>query len=63
MAVTREEITMRLYVLTERERKEIKRFLKDRESTNLIKVLRFRATRHIEGLREDLKLLEELIEG
>lgn len=63
MAVTREEITMRLYVLTERERKEIKRFLKDRESTNLIKVLRFRATRHSERLREDLKLLEELIEG
>jgi hypothetical protein len=62
VAVTREEITMRLYVLTERERKEIKRFLKSRESTNLIKVLRFRATRHIEGLREDLKLLEELVE-
>lgn len=54
---------MRLYILTEREREEIQRFLKNRESTNLIKVLRFRATRHIERLREDLKLLEELIEG
>jgi hypothetical protein len=54
---------MRLYILTEKERKEIKRFLKDRKSTNLIKVLKFRANRHIEGLREDLKLLGEFIEG
>jgi hypothetical protein len=54
---------MRLYILTELERNEIRRFLKDRESTNLIKVLKFRANRHIEGLREDLKLLGELVEG
>jgi hypothetical protein len=49
--------------LTELEREEIERFLKNRESTNLIKVLKFRAKRHIEELREDLKLLEELVEG
>jgi hypothetical protein len=49
--------------LTEKEREEIKRFLKDRESTNLIKVLKFRAIRHIEGLRGDIKLLEELVKG
>jgi len=54
---------MRLYILTKKEREEIKRFLKNRESTNLVKVLKFRATRHIEELREDLKLLEEFIEG
>jgi hypothetical protein len=54
---------MRLYILTEKERKEIKRFLKDRKSTNLIKVLKFRGTRHIEELRGDIKLLEELVEG
>jgi hypothetical protein len=54
---------MRLYILTKLERDEIRQFLKNRESTNLIKVLKFRASRHIEGLREDLKLLEELIEG
>jgi hypothetical protein len=54
---------MRLYVLTERERGEIKRFLKDRESTNLIKVLKFRANKHLEELRADLKLLEDLVEG
>lgn len=53
---------MRFYVLTEKERKAIKRFLENKESTNLIKVLRFRANRHIEGLREDMKLLEELAE-
>jgi hypothetical protein len=53
---------MRLYILTEKERKEIQRFLKNRESTNLIKVLKFRAKRHIGELREDVKLLEELIE-
>jgi hypothetical protein len=54
---------MRLYILTKKEREEIKRFLKNRESTNLVKVLKFRATKHIEVLREDLKLLEEFIEG
>jgi hypothetical protein len=54
---------MRLYILTEKERKEIKRFLKNGESTNLIKVLKFRAKRHIEELREDMKLLENLVEG
>jgi len=53
---------MRLYILTELERDQIKRFLKNRKSTNLIKVLRFRAKRHVKELREDIKLLEELIE-
>jgi hypothetical protein len=62
MAVTRQAIAMRQYILTKKEREEIKRFLKNRESTNLIKVLKFRATRHIEGLREDLKLLEEFVQ-
>jgi len=52
---------MRLYVLTEKEREEIERFLKDGKSTNLIKVLKFRATRHIDRLREDIKFLEELV--
>lgn len=54
---------MRLYILTLKEREEIKRFLKDRESTNLIKVLKFRAKRHIEKLRGDIRLLEDLVEG
>jgi hypothetical protein len=54
---------MRLYILTEKERKEIKRFLKDRRSTNLIKVLRFRAKRHVGELRKDIELLEELVKG
>ena len=52
---------MRLYILTDKEREEIKRFLKKRKSTNLIKVLKFRATRHIERLREDLEFLEKLV--
>jgi hypothetical protein len=54
---------VRLYILTKKERKEIRKFLKNRESTNLIKVLKFRANKHIEELREDIKLLEELLEG
>jgi hypothetical protein len=53
---------MRLYILTEKERKEIQRFLKNGESTNLIKVLKFRAKRHVEGLRGDIRLLEDLVE-
>jgi hypothetical protein len=62
MTVTRFGIAMRLYILTRKERNEIKQFMKNRESTNLIKVLKFRAKRHVEELQEDLKLLEELIE-
>jgi len=54
---------MRLYILTELEREEIKRFLKNGESTNLIKVLKFRAKRHVGELRGDLELLEKLAEG
>jgi hypothetical protein len=54
---------MRLYVLTELERDEIRRFLKTRKSTNLVKVLKFRANKHLEELREDMKLLEGLVEG
>jgi hypothetical protein len=53
---------MRLYILTKLERDEIRRFLKNRESTNLIKVLKFRAKRHVKELREDIELLEGLIE-
>lgn len=43
------------------EREEIKRFLKNRKSTNLLKVVKFRAMRHIERLREDLEILEKLV--
>jgi hypothetical protein len=53
---------MRLYILTKKERKEIERFLESRKSTNLVKVLKFRAKRHIEELRGDVRLLEELLE-
>jgi hypothetical protein len=49
--------------LTELERDEIRRFLKTRKSTNLVKILKFRANKHIEELREDIRLLEELVEG
>lgn len=63
MVVTRTEITMRLYILTEKEQEEIERFLKNKKSTNLIKVLKFRATRHIERLRQDLELLEKFVGG
>jgi len=37
--------------------------LRNRESSNLVKVLRFRANKHLEELREDIELLEELLEG
>jgi hypothetical protein len=49
--------------LTELERDEVRRFLKTRTSTNLVKVLKFRANKHLEELQEDMKLLEELLEG
>lgn len=52
---------MRFYILTEKERAEIERFLRNRKSTNLIKVLKFRAARHMERLKQDLELLKKLV--
>lgn len=52
---------MRFYTLTEKEREAIEKFLINGKSTNLIKVLRFRAKRHIERLKKDLMLLEKLV--
>jgi hypothetical protein len=63
MNVTEMEITMRLYILTEKEREEIEIFLKNGESTNLIRVLKSRATRHKERLREDLEFIEKLMKS
>jgi hypothetical protein len=37
--------------------------LKTRKSTNLVNVLKFRANKHLEELREDMKLLEKLLAG
>ena len=60
--VTKMETAMRFYILTEKEREAIEKFSKSKKSTNLIKVLKFRVTRNIERLREDLELLEKLVE-
>lgn len=53
---------MRQYILTNRERKEIKRFLEDKKVTDLISVLRVRAKRYLKQLKEDIILLEKVKE-
>ena len=53
---------MRQYILTEREREEIAKYLKGKKVTHLISVLRLRAKRYLESLKEDIRLLEQVIE-
>ena len=53
---------MRQYILTEKERNLIMNYLKDHKPRNLIDVLRHRARRHLGKLKEDISLLETLIE-
>lgn len=53
---------MREYILTEIERKEIVKYLKDGKATNLIYVLRSRGLKAIGFLKKDLELLERLID-
>jgi len=54
---------MREYILTENERREIKKYLKDGKATNLIYVLRSRGLKALGQLKSDLKLLEALKES
>ena len=52
---------MRFYILTEREREAIAKYLKDGKITDLISVLRVRGKRHLQRLKEDVRLLELVI--
>ena len=52
---------MREYILTEKERREIEKYLKDGKATNLIYVLRSRGLKALRRLREDLGFLEKLV--
>jgi DNA primase catalytic subunit len=54
---------MREYILTDKERREIKKYLKDGKATNLIYVIRSRSSKALGRLREDLEYLEELVKG
>ena len=51
---------MRQYILTNREREEIQKYLKDKKVTDLISVLRVRAKKYLERLKEDIHLLEQV---
>ena len=53
---------MREYILTEKERREIEKYLKDGKATNLIYVLRSRGLKALEQLKKDLDVLEKLVE-
>ena len=52
---------MRFYILTEREREAIAKYLEDGKITDLISVLRVRGKRHLKTLKEDIHLLELVI--
>ena len=54
------EIDLRQYILTEREREEIKRYLEDKQTTALISVLRVRTKKYLNRLTEDISLLEKV---
>jgi len=54
---------MRGYILTEKECREIKKYLQEGKATNLIYVLRSRGLKALERLKKDLELLEKLTEG
>jgi len=51
---------MREYILTEREREAIKKFLQDRVPNDFIHVLRHRGKKVLPKLKEDLALLGSL---
>jgi len=51
---------MREYILTDKERREIEKYLKEGKATNLIYVLRHRSSKSLRRLKEDLKFLEML---
>ena len=53
---------MREYILTEKERETVKKFLQDKASNELIRLLRYRARQHLDSLKEDIELLEELMQ-
>jgi 5-bromo-4-chloroindolyl phosphate hydrolysis protein len=52
---------LREYILTERERKIIRTFLERGEKLEGFRQLLFRA-RHMEKIKEDLKLIQKLLE-
>ncbi len=54
-------VRMREYILTDRERAAVQKFLKTKVADDFIHVLRHRAKEALPGLREDLKLLEAVI--
>lgn len=54
---------MREYILTDKERKAITKFLKDGKPTNLIYVLRHRTVKSMKRLDEDIGLLKKLRES
>ena len=53
---------MRERILTEREREAIKKYLKDKKGSNLINVTKYRTRKFLKGFKEDVALLEALIE-
>ena len=51
---------MRQRILTERERKEIETFLAGKESSTIIRMLKYRAKKFLPTIKEEVKLLEKL---
>jgi hypothetical protein len=52
---------MREYILTEKEREAIRKFLEDHVPNDYIHLLRHRGKQCLEALKEDMRLLEALL--
>ena len=53
---------MRQRILTDRERKEVEAFLAGRESSTIIRMLKYRAKKYLPNIKKEIELLENLLE-
>jgi len=54
---------MRQRILTDRERKEIEAFLAGKESSTIIRMLKYRAKKFLPSIKEEIILLEKLVDA
>jgi len=53
---------MRQRILTETERKEVEAFIEGKKSTTIIRMLKYRAKKFLLIIKEEINLLEKLLE-
>jgi hypothetical protein len=53
---------MKQYILTELEKEELRKFLKGGKSSTIIRMLKYRAKKFLPEIKEEILLLEHLLE-